>query len=74
VDCRADIWAFGVVLYEMLSGRQLFAGPTISDTLAAVLKTEPDFSALPAQLRRALSAQGPAAALASHRRYAHRFE
>ena len=35
VDKRADIWAFGVVLYEMLSGRRLFRGETVSDTLAA---------------------------------------
>jgi eukaryotic-like serine/threonine-protein kinase len=48
VDKRADIWAFGVVLYEMLAGRQLFAGETVSDVLAAVLKTGIDFSALPA--------------------------
>jgi Tol biopolymer transport system component len=47
VDRRADIWAFGVVFYEMLSGRQLFAAPTISDTLAAVMTREPDWSALP---------------------------
>jgi Tol biopolymer transport system component len=47
VDKRADIWAFGVVLFEMLSGRRLFAGETVSDVLAAVLKTEPDWSALP---------------------------
>jgi Tol biopolymer transport system component len=46
-DRRADIWAFGVVLYEMVSGRQLFAGETVSDTLAGVLKTDPDWSALP---------------------------
>jgi Tol biopolymer transport system component/predicted Ser/Thr protein kinase len=48
VDKRADIWAFGVVLYEMLTGRQLFRGETISDTLAGVLKTDPDWSVLPA--------------------------
>jgi serine/threonine-protein kinase len=47
VDKRADIWAFGVVLFEMLSGRRLFQGETVSDTLAAVLKTEPDWEALP---------------------------
>jgi serine/threonine-protein kinase len=44
---QADIWAFGVVLWEMLSGRQLFAAPTVSDTLAEVLKTDPDLGALP---------------------------
>jgi serine/threonine-protein kinase len=48
VDKRADIWAFGAVLYEMLTGRQVFGGETVSDTLAAVLKTDPDWSALPA--------------------------
>jgi len=48
VDRRADIWAFGVLLYEMLTGRRLFDGETVSDTLAAVLKTDPDWSALPA--------------------------
>ena len=58
VDKRADIWAFGVVLYEMLTGQALFAGPTVSDTLASVLKTEPDWRTLPADtpalLRRVL--------------------
>jgi serine/threonine-protein kinase len=48
VDRRADIWAFGVVLFEMLTGRRLFAGKTISETLVSVLMTEPDWRALPA--------------------------
>jgi serine/threonine protein kinase len=47
VDKRADIWAFGCVLYEMLTGEMAFPGETISDTLAAVLKLEPDWKALP---------------------------
>jgi len=47
VDKRADIWAFGVVLYEMLAGRTAFAADTVPDTLAAVLTREVDFSALP---------------------------
>ncbi len=48
VDRRADIWAFGVVLYEMLTGRRAFDGEEISDVLAAVLTRDPDLSALPA--------------------------
>ena len=48
VDKRADIWAFGLVLYEMVVGRTAFAGDTISDVLAAVLTREPDWTALPA--------------------------
>jgi len=47
VDRRADIWAFGCVLSEMLTGARLFAGETVSDTLASVLKSEPDWSLLP---------------------------
>ena len=42
VDKRADIWAFGVVVYEMLTGRKVFGGATVSDTLASVLKEVPD--------------------------------
>jgi serine/threonine protein kinase len=51
VDRRADIWAFGVVLYEVLTGKQLFGGETVSDVLAAVLRAEPDLSAVPARVR-----------------------
>ena len=48
VDKRADIWAFGVVLYEMLAGRAAFAGDTITDIIAAVVTREPEWTALPA--------------------------
>jgi Tol biopolymer transport system component/tRNA A-37 threonylcarbamoyl transferase component Bud32 len=47
VDKRADIWAFGVVLFEMLTARRLFTGDTVSDTLAAVLRLDPDWESLP---------------------------
>ena len=47
VDRRTDIWGFGCVLYEMLTGKQAFSGETITDVLAAVVKDEPDWSALP---------------------------
>ncbi|MCP5120800.1 MAG: protein kinase, partial [bacterium] len=57
-DKRADIWAFGVVFDEMLTARQLFQGETVSDTLASVLKNDPDWKALPvdtpASIRRLL--------------------
>ena len=46
-DKRSDIWAFGCVLYEMLTGRRAFEGDDVSDTLATVLKSDPDWSALP---------------------------
>lgn len=48
VDKRSDIWSFGCVLFEMLSGRQPFAGETLTDTLAAVVRGEPDWNQLPA--------------------------
>jgi serine/threonine-protein kinase len=47
IDKRADIWAFGCVLHEMLTGRKVFVGETISDTLAAVLRAKPDPDTLP---------------------------
>ena len=47
VDKRADIWSFGVVLFEMLTGTRLFAGETVSDTLAAVLREEVPWARLP---------------------------
>ena len=63
VDKRADIWAFGCVCYEMLTGKRMFDGENVSDTLAAVLRGEPDWAALPVEtpaairrlLRRSLS-------------------
>ena len=48
VDTRSDIWAFGCVLYEMLTGARAFAGDEVSDTLAFVITKEPDWTALPA--------------------------
>jgi serine/threonine-protein kinase len=49
-DKRADIWSFGALVYEMLTGRKLFDAPTVSDSLAAVLRADVDWSALPAGL------------------------
>ncbi|SPF54718.1 Serine/threonine protein kinase (fragment) [Candidatus Sulfopaludibacter sp. SbA4] len=49
VDKRTDIWAFGCLLYELLTGKRAFSGETISDTIAAVLEREPDWQALPAK-------------------------
>ena len=47
VDKRTDIWAFGCILYEMLSGRRAFTGETATDVLAAIVSSEPDWKALP---------------------------
>jgi serine/threonine-protein kinase len=50
VDKRTDIFSFGAVLYEMLTGRQLFQGEDAADTMASVIRSDPDFRALPAEL------------------------
>ncbi len=49
VDKRADNWAFGCVLYEMLTGARAFQGQTVTDTLAAIIRSDPDWSRLPAE-------------------------
>ncbi len=50
VDKRADIWAFGVVLFEMLTGKKLFGGESVTETIAGVIKSEPAWDALPPDL------------------------
>ena len=54
VDKRADIWAFGCVLYEMLTGRKAFAGEDVSDTLASILKSDVDWTGVPPRATRLL--------------------
>lgn len=54
VDKRADIWSWGVVLYELLTGERMFRGEDAADTLAAVLREQPDFNRAPAKVRRLL--------------------
>ncbi len=72
VDKRADIWAYGVVVYEMLTGGKVFDGATLSDSLASVLTKEPDLDRAaesPASCAE-LSSKGSPEALAGHRRCA----
>jgi eukaryotic-like serine/threonine-protein kinase len=56
VDARADIWAFGVVLYEMLTARRLFTGEDLTETLASVVKETPKLDDVPRKVRRLLEA------------------
>ena len=70
VDKRADIWAFGCVLYEMVTGRRAFAGEDISETIASILRSEPDWSGVPASIKPLLvelPAEGSASASARYR-------
>jgi serine/threonine protein kinase len=50
VDKRADIWAFGCILYECLTGKRAFEGETVTETLAAILRGEPDWNRLPSNI------------------------
>ena len=52
MDKRTDIWAFGCVLFEMLTGRRAFEGETITDTLVTILEREPDWDGMPPPLPR----------------------
>ena len=77
VDRRTDLWAFGCVLFELLSGRRAFEGPTASDVMVAVLEHDPDWSRLPSSTpaplqaaARQMSGEGSAAAAARHGRRA----
>ena len=76
-DTRSDIWAFGAVLYEMLSGQRAFTGDNVADTLAAVLRADPPWTALPPDTPQAvttpassLPSEGSETAIAAHRRRA----
>ena len=74
IDRTSDVWAFGCVLYEMLVGKPAFEGDTVTDILAAVVSTEPDWTALPRKFRgyakavETLSSERPEAAASRHRR------
>ena len=73
VDRRADIWAFGCVLYEMLTGKRAFQGEDVTDTIAAVVKEQPDLTRVPVparQVARVVPGEGPEEAIAGDWRYA----
>ena len=77
LDRRSDVWAFGCVLFEMLTGKRAFEGATFSDTVAAILDREPDWQALPSEMppamlaaTAALSSEGEGQAPARRRRRA----
>jgi serine/threonine protein kinase len=75
LDSRTDIWPFGCVLYELLTGRSAFGAENVSDTLVAILKQEPDWNRLPGATpasMRILLGEGPTPASARHWRRAHR--
>ena len=76
VDRRADIWAFGCVMFEMLTGRRAFDGETLTDTLVAIMEREPDWAALPTVPRQSHGAAAfgkrRSATLARHGRCADR--
>ena len=71
VDRRSDLWAFGAVLYEMLTGRRTFSGEDVTDTIVAVLSKDPDWTTLPANTHEPIhvrSGSGPVPVLVARRR------
>ena len=68
VDKRTDVWAFGAVLYEMLAGKRAFEGDDITDIIANVVKSTPDWSAIPATFLPTSSRSSSAASTRTRRR------